>query len=80
MSIISLQFLFFVLGVILLYFIIPKKWQWIVLFIAMIFGLILTAGDTIQITFLSCVVIIVPVLYFLKWDFAGLAISQILKS
>lgn len=34
MSILSLQFLFFVLGVMLLYFMIPKKWQWIVLFIA----------------------------------------------
>lgn len=48
------------------------KWGWIVLFIAMIFGLILTAGDTIQITFLSCVVIIVPVLYFLKWDYKAI--------
>ena len=34
MSIISLQFLVFVLGVILCYFIVPKKWQWVVLFIA----------------------------------------------
>lgn len=34
MSILSLQFLFFVLGIILLYFIVPKKWQWIILFIA----------------------------------------------
>ena len=34
MSIISLQFLFFVAGVLLFYFTIPRKWQWIVLFIA----------------------------------------------
>ena len=34
MSIISLQFLFFVLAVVLFYFIVSKKWQWVVLFIA----------------------------------------------
>lgn len=34
MSILSLLFLLFVAGVILLYFVVPKKWQWIVLFIA----------------------------------------------
>ena len=34
MSILSLVFLFFVSGTILLYFCVPKRWQWIVLFIA----------------------------------------------
>ena len=34
MSILSLQFLLFLLGATALYFVVPKKWQWIILFIA----------------------------------------------
>ncbi|WP_405274148.1 hypothetical protein [Methanobrevibacter sp.] len=48
------------------------KWGWIVLFIAMILGLILSISSQIHITALSCVVIIVPVLYFLKWDYKAI--------
>ncbi|PWB88234.1 CPBP family glutamic-type intramembrane protease [Methanobrevibacter thaueri] len=48
------------------------KWGWIVLLFAMILGLILSASDSIVIIFLSCVVIILPVLYFLKWDYKAI--------
>ena len=48
------------------------KWGWIVLLFAMILGLILSASDSIVIVFLSCVVIILPVLYFLKWDYKAI--------
>lgn len=44
------------------------KWGWIVLFIIMLIGLILTMGTHIYTAVLSCVVLVVPVLYFLKWD------------
>lgn len=54
------------------------KWGWIVLFIATFVGLILSVSSNILISVLSCVVLIVPVLYFLKWDYK--AIFQIPKA
>lgn len=45
------------------------KWGWIVLFFAMIMGLILSSSFNLFILILGCAVIIVPVLYFLKWDY-----------
>ena len=48
------------------------KWGWIVLFFAMIFGTIFAASSRIYINILSCIVIIVPVLYFLKWDYKAI--------
>ena len=48
------------------------KWGWIVLFIAMLIGLILSMSSKIPITILSCIVLIVPVLYFLKWDYTAI--------
>lgn len=44
------------------------KWGWIVLFIALVMGLILMMSPHLHIAILSCIVLIVPVLYFLKWD------------
>ena len=48
------------------------KWGWIVLFISMIIGLVLSISTHIHFTILSCIVLIVPVLYFLKWDYKAI--------
>lgn len=45
------------------------KWGWIVLFFAMVMGFILSISSNLIVLILSCAVIIVPVLYFLKWDY-----------
>ena len=45
---------------------------WIVLLIAMLFGMILMGSSRIYIVIPSTVVIIVPVLYFLKWDYKAI--------
>lgn len=44
------------------------KWGWILLLVVFIIG-ILTLSDKIHVAFLSCVVLVVPVLYFLNWDY-----------
>ncbi len=48
------------------------KWGWIILFFVMFIGLFLSMSSKIHITALSCIVIIVPVLYFLKWDYKAI--------
>ena len=48
------------------------KWGWIVLFIAMVVGVILSVSSKFYISFLSSVIVIVPVLYFLKWDYKAI--------
>lgn len=48
------------------------KWGWIVLLIALIIGLILSLSFNILYVILSCIVLIVPVLYFLKWDYKAI--------
>ena len=48
------------------------KWGWIVLFFAMIMGLILSISSNLIVLILACAVIIVPVLYFLKWDYTAI--------
>lgn len=48
------------------------KWGWIVLFFAMFVGLILSASSKLIILIFGCAVIIVPVLYFLKWDYRAI--------
>ena len=48
------------------------KWGWIVLFIALLIGYILTVSTKIYIVILSCIILIVPVLYFLKWDYKAI--------
>ncbi len=45
------------------------KWGWIVLFFVFLIGFILSISDKIHFAILGCVVLIVPVLYFLKWDY-----------
>ncbi len=48
------------------------KWGWIVLLIALIIGLTLSLSVNIIYVILSCIVLIVPVLYFLKWDYKAI--------
>ena len=50
---------------------IPKG-GWIVLFIALVIGLIFTISSRLPFAVLSCIVLIVPVLYFLKWDYKAI--------
>ena len=42
------------------------------LFIVLIIGTVLSISDNISIAILSCIVFIVPVLYFLKWDYKAI--------
>ena len=48
------------------------KWGWVVLFVVFIFGSLLLFSEKIHILILSCIVYIVPVLYFLKWDYKAI--------
>ena len=48
------------------------KWGWIVLFFTLTVGLILTISSKLPIIIISCIVLIVPVLYFLKWDYKAI--------
>ncbi|RAP43402.1 MAG: hypothetical protein BZ135_09385, partial [Methanosphaera sp. rholeuAM6] len=48
------------------------KWGWIVLFFAFFIGFFLAVSDKIHFALLGCIVLIVPVLYFLKWDYKAI--------
>lgn len=52
---------------------------WIVLFIAMFIGLVLSISSNILITIISSIIVIVPVLYFLKWDYKAIFQKPSLK-
>ena len=46
------------------------KWGWVVLFVAFIAGTLLAViSGNLPFIILGCIVFIVPVLYFLKWDY-----------
>ena len=45
---------------------------WIILFVAFVLGTLLSLSDQLHITILCCIVFIVPVLYFLKWDYKAI--------
>ena len=45
------------------------KWGWVVLFVTFLIGTLLSLSSNILFTILGCIVYIVPVLYFLKWDY-----------
>lgn len=55
------------------------KWGWIVLIIATIIGLILSLSSNIIYVILSAIVLIVPILYFLKWDYKAIIDKPSLK-
>lgn len=48
------------------------KWGWIVLFFTFILGMVLSISSHLPVSILCCVVFIVPVLYFLKWDYRAI--------
>ena len=48
------------------------KWGWIVLFLAFLIGFFLSISTKIHFSILGCIVLIVPVLYFLKWDYKAI--------
>ncbi|WP_407424697.1 type II CAAX prenyl endopeptidase Rce1 family protein [Methanobrevibacter sp.] len=45
------------------------KWGWIILFFAFLIGSVLSMSEKIYFLISGCIVLIVPVLYFLKWDY-----------
>ena len=48
------------------------KWGWIVLFFAFFIGFFLAVSDKIYFSVIGCIILIVPVLYFLKWDYKAI--------
>ena len=44
------------------------KWGWFVLFLALIMGVLLVS-DSIILSIIGCLILVVPVLYFLNWDY-----------
>ncbi|MBR5502965.1 MAG: CPBP family intramembrane metalloprotease [Methanobrevibacter sp.] len=48
------------------------KWGWIVLMFVFFFGFFLTLTQKIHVAILCCIFFIVPVLYFLKWDYKAI--------
>ena len=46
-----------------------SKSAWIILFIVSFLGLILSISSKLLISILSCAIILIPLLYFLKWDY-----------
>ena len=48
------------------------KWGWIVLFLVFFVGFFLSISDKVYFAILGCIVFIVPVLYFLKWDYKAI--------
>ena len=48
------------------------KWGWIVLFFAFLIGSLLSISYKIHFSILGCIVFIVPILYFLKWDYKAI--------
>jgi len=49
------------------------KWGWVVLFVAFIVGTVLAViTEKLPLIILGCIVFIVPVLYFLKWDYKAI--------
>lgn len=48
------------------------KWGWVVLFIVWLMGFFLAVSDKLHFALMGCIVLIVPVLYFLKWDYKAI--------
>ena len=48
------------------------KWGWIVLFVLVNFGFLISAGESIVFGLIGCCIAIVPLLYFLKWDYKAI--------
>lgn len=48
------------------------KWGWIVLFLVFLVGSVLTISEKLSAAILCCILFIVPVLYFLNWDYKAI--------
>lgn len=48
------------------------KWGWIVLFIAAPIALLLCSFPNMIVAILSCPLLLLPILYFLKWDYKAI--------
>ncbi|MBR0270618.1 MAG: hypothetical protein IJQ68_01280 [Methanobrevibacter sp.] len=48
------------------------KWGWIVLFIALFVGFLFQMGSSIFSAILACLIPLIPLLYFLKWDYKAI--------
>ena len=56
-----------------------SKRGWILLFIALLVGYVFVQGSQILEGIIACIVLIVPVLYFLKWDYKAIFQKPALK-
>lgn len=56
-----------------------SKGGWIALFIAFVIGYVFVQGSQIYQGIISCIILIVPVLYFLKWDYKAIFQKPALK-
>ena len=52
---------------------------WIVLFISLLAGYIFVQGSQIQDGLMACIILIIPVLYYLKWDYKAIFQKPALK-
>ncbi len=48
------------------------KWGWIILFFAAGLGFIVASGESLVFGLIGCCISIIPVLYFLKWDYKAI--------
>lgn len=49
-----------------------SKKGWIILFMSLFVGLICAMSSKLHISILSCIILILPLLYFLKWDYGAI--------
>ncbi|WP_298500676.1 type II CAAX prenyl endopeptidase Rce1 family protein [uncultured Methanobrevibacter sp.] len=56
-----------------------SKIGWIVLFLALVIGYVFVQGSQFWHGIIACIVLIVPVLYFLKWDYKAIFQKPALK-
>ena len=49
-----------------------SKSAWVILFIVSFLGLMLSISSNLLISILSCAIILIPLLYFLKWDYKAI--------
>ncbi len=48
------------------------KWGWIIFVPLILLGFLFTAGESVLSGIISCLILVVPVLYFLKWDYKAI--------
>ena len=48
------------------------KWGWLIIFLIFPFAFLLSVSDKIPVSIGGCILLVVPILYFLKWDYKAL--------